>query len=169
MKAEFSNVGYKDDEFFTGIYQRMGAMITDRNLNAISEISKNTLNWLGDITSSNGAPKHGGVLKIGKGLEAKFLKNGGIVVADGVIGHLRPLDPTKPFSFHNQKSLPSAPKNIKKTTKELIAYVDISDRFIAPNDNPDLVDVALKAQTVGATERIAQIKLCHKDLSLIHI
>ena len=160
MKAEFSNVGYKDDEFFTGIYQRMGAMICDRDLNAQVEISDNKFQWMGDITASNGVPKHGGILKLEDERTALFRSEGGIVVADGVIGHLRPLDPKKPFSFKNQKSLPFAPQEPRG---DAIAYVDISDRFVAPHDNPDLIDVALKAQTIAATERIAQIKICNKE------
>ncbi|HEX6220081.1 MAG TPA: hypothetical protein VF115_03210, partial [Acidimicrobiia bacterium] len=123
MKTQISRDSHRPERRYSGVYQQMGRMITDADLNELAEIVKTRLDdALNDVIDS-GSPKARGVRisKAGVGQPVQFTP--GYVYADGVIGRVRARPEAEaPFDLADQADFPGAPA---PPDNSFLVYVDI--------------------------------------------
>lgn len=157
MKALISRQTHRPEQHYSGLYQLQGGMVTDADLGEQSDISKQQLTLLGDISIKSGVPDlNGCIFNI---LGDPELQSGR-VVADGVSGEivLKPATPTGTRSAYGNQAdflLPPA----LPTSGTVIFFADVWDRVVSSLEDPLLTDFGLHgADTSVRTRTMTQIK-----------
>lgn len=160
MKTQISRDSHDKGKRYSGVYQQQGRMITDADLNELTDILKNRLETvLADLVGS-GAPKHRGASVMddpaGPALRPGFLYVDGIpgqVLPDATV----PL-PADPFPYDRQADLPEPPP-LPAADGNYLIYADVWERPVTRLEDPDLADPGLNgADTTTRTRTVTQVK-----------
>jgi Family of unknown function (DUF6519) len=167
MKVQISRQSHRPTFNYSGLYQVQGGMVTDADLGELSEIAKERLTLLGDISTKNGVPGIGGCISIAKNLP---VLQAGFVVGDGVCGELQVINGKNSDTrevYQNQSEF-SQPAGLPAEGAVLL-YADIWDRVITRLEDPLLTDFGLHgAETSVRTRTVTQIKYAKpEDLEAI--
>ncbi|WP_019960111.1 hypothetical protein [Woodsholea maritima] len=164
MKARVTRLNQRPDPLLSGLIHHEGEMVTASDLNDHGFHATFKREELGLLTLRDGVPAEGGAIALSP-THVPSLQPG-YIVADGVIGDLRPGPDANPARdaalFESQADLPEGPA--WPEGEDHVLYADIWTLAQSALLNPDLIDPALHgADTAMRTRTVCQIKAAPAD------
>ena len=165
MKTEISRNSHDPEKKYSGVYQQQGRMITDADLNELTDIVKHRLDEaLRDVVcivdddgaSRGGTPRHCPLKVTGAGA----IQPGRIYI-DGVAAEVLG-DPDSPIALDAQPDFPlSGGFSPPAAGTSYKLYADVWERVVTSLEDGGLLDSALHgADTCTRTKTMCQVKWC---------